>query len=271
MTGIFQIDWIFVDSIIIILLLLLLISVRIFKTTHRWRNSFSNKALEEIDILKIHEKIQNNYFITEKCKLTKNISTSEGSKNLPLILIVNAYYKRKLFRILTEGLVTYGFNVINLNVKKKSNFNDISTKRKMGDVWKSYISMLIDYIKTNEQVINTNYILINQSRPPVLNEAMFLESDNKCTILINPKLLMSISQNHNEKIKELFMIFSGKSRLFLQNKRLYKWLNICSNKENSKFNCLPIYKSRYSFKYYETILLGMIIDIITNELQKSEI
>ncbi|MFW9826377.1 MAG: hypothetical protein ACFFEY_02015 [Candidatus Thorarchaeota archaeon] len=277
MTSIFQIDWIFVDFIIIILLLLLLVSVRIFKTTHRWRKSFSNEALEEINMLKKHEDVQNKYFMTVKCSLTKNTSISKDSQNLPLVLVVSAYYKRKLLRILTEGLATYGFNVISLKVKKKNNIDAIPIDKKIEDAWNSYMTMLIDYIKINEQKINANYILINQSKPPVPYKVMISESNNKSTILINPKPIIPISKNVEEIIKEfslnlqLFTIFSGKSIFYLKNKRLNKWLEVHTNKNTNEFNFLPIYKAKYSFKYYETVVLGLIIDIITNVLPKSEI
>ncbi|GAG63501.1 unnamed protein product, partial [marine sediment metagenome] len=44
---IFQIDWIFWDTIIIFLLIIFLISVKIFKNTHRWRNFLSNPLIME--------------------------------------------------------------------------------------------------------------------------------------------------------------------------------------------------------------------------------
>ena len=46
--GIFHLDWITIDTVIIILLVILLILVKIYKTGARWRTPFSNEALEEI-------------------------------------------------------------------------------------------------------------------------------------------------------------------------------------------------------------------------------
>ncbi len=63
--DIYQIDWIFVDTIIIILLILLLVSVKIFKSTHRWRSSFSNAFLDRFHFAET-QKFFGNKFVTIK-------------------------------------------------------------------------------------------------------------------------------------------------------------------------------------------------------------
>ena len=144
MTSIFQVDWIFVDTVIIILLFLLLFSVKIFKITHRWRKSFSNQALEHYCHKRAREEFKNQYFLPKKWCLTANSSLKEESSKLPLILICRTVYNRKFLRILTEGLSTYGFNVINVKIKIKHILDNNTLKNMVNDEWKSLVSALID-------------------------------------------------------------------------------------------------------------------------------
>jgi len=75
--DIFQLDWIFIDTIIIVLLILLLLGVKLYKLTHRWRFSFSNEALEFISYRKPPLEINNQSISTSKWTLTRNISLRE--------------------------------------------------------------------------------------------------------------------------------------------------------------------------------------------------
>ena len=72
-TDIFQLDWIFIDTIIIILLILLLLGVKVYKLTHRWRFSFSNEALEYTIYRKPPLKINDQSISSSNWTLTRNI------------------------------------------------------------------------------------------------------------------------------------------------------------------------------------------------------
>lgn len=276
MTSIFQIDWIFVDTIIIILLFLLLFSVKIFKITHRWRKSFSNQALEHICLKKTREKVKNQEFLPKKWCLTTNTSLKEESSKLPLILICRTTYFRKFLRILTEGLSTYGFNVINVKIKIKHLPDNTTFESMVNDEWKSLLSVLIDDLKLPEFLINPKYILLNHSNSIIHWKHIFSDSNNKGVILINPKLknknLSEFSDfiKNNFKFARIYTIFSRKSILILKNKHIKKFLKVVAPQRTDNLKFLTIKKANYSFKYYETIVLGMIIDIIETKLLKSK-
>ena len=160
MTSIFQVDWIFVDTVIIILLFLLLFSVKIFKITHRWRKSFSNQALEHNCHKKVRKEFKNQYIFPKKWCLTTNSSLKEESGKLPLILVCRTAYNRKFLRILTEGLSTYGFNVINLRLKIGLDKNNTLFDKTLIANIRHLISNVIDFFKEKDSEFNFNYILL---------------------------------------------------------------------------------------------------------------
>ena len=276
MTSIFQIDWIFVDIIIIILLFLLLFSVKIFKMTYRWRKSFSNQALEHNCHKKVRKEFKNQYIFPKKWCLTTNSSLKEESGKLPLILICRTVYNRKFLRILTEGLSTYGFNVINVKIKIKHIADKTTFENLVNDEWKSLISALINEFNQTKFLINPKYFLLDQSNSNIYWKHNLLDSNNMGVILINPRLNKKNSLAYYDIIKnntinaQIFTIFSRKSIFFFKNKHLIKLLRIITPQRNDNLKYLTIKKANYSFKYYETIVLGMIIDIIENKLLKSK-
>lgn len=277
MTSIFQIDWISVDIIIIILLLLLLFSVKMFKITHRWRYSFSNQALEHICFSQAREKSKNQIFLTKKWCLTRNSSLKENFSNLPLILIFRTNYKRKLLRVFTEGLSSYGFNVINIKAKINHIPDSRTLEKTLIDEWNSLISAIFDDFKLTEVMIKSKYILISHSKSIISYKQILSGSDSKGAILINPKLNKKISSDYYNIFKnnsingQIYTIFSRKSTFIFKNKHLIKFLKEITPQKNNILKHLTIEKATYSFKYYETIVLGMIIDIIENKLLKSKI
>jgi hypothetical protein len=177
---------------------------------------------------------------------------------------------------LTEGLSTYGFNVINIKVKIKHIPDDILLENAVNDEWKSLLSTIVDDFKLAEFQINSKYILINHSNSIIYWKHILSDSNNMGIILINPKLNKKNSLGYYDIIKnnltntQIYMIFSSKSILILKNKRLIKFLKLIAPQKTDNLKFLTIKKANYSFKYYETIVLGMIIDIIENKLLKSK-
>ncbi|MFX0038961.1 MAG: hypothetical protein ACFFCY_09700 [Promethearchaeota archaeon] len=276
MTSIFQIDWITVDIIIIILLVLLLFSVKIFKNTHRWRYSFSNQALEHICFKQEDKSKKSKKILTNKWCLTTNSSFKKNYDNLPLILILRTTYKRKLLRAFTEGLCSYGFNVIGIKAKVKHMPNNETFRKIFIDEWKSLISTILDDFKLKEVVSKSKFILIAYSKSITSSRLFLSNSDNKGVILINPKLYKKDSSGNEEIFRsnlintQIFPIFSRKSIFFFKNKHLKRLSKQVISQEDNNLKYLTIEKATYSFKYYETIVLGMLIDIIENKLLKSE-
>lgn len=270
MTSIFQIDWIFVDTIIIILLILLLLSVKIFKLTHRWRYSFSNQALEHKCFLQTQVKAKNNIFLTKKWYLTRNSTQQE--RDLPLILIFKMNYKRKLLRILTEGLSSYGFTIISVKAKIKHIPDSNVFEKAVVNEWKALTSAIIGNFKHTE-IISPKFVLLNGSKSIFPFIQILSNSDNIGAILINPR----IDKKHYSGIfrksaiaSQIYSIFSRKSILIFKNKHLIRFLNEIYPLKDNVIKYITIEKATNSFKYYETILLGIIIDILENKLLKSK-
>jgi hypothetical protein len=272
MTSIFQIDWITVDTIIIVLLLLLLFSVKLFKTTYRWRYSFSNQALEYISLSHTPSKGKNQIISLKNLSLTRNIILKKNESHTPLIIILRKNRKRKLLRVFTEGLSSYGFNVINMKVKIKHITDTKTLKKAFIDEWKSLISNIMDNFKMTEVMRKPKYILITHSKFIISYKQILSDSNIKGVILINPTLKRKRASEYNFLFKnnsinaQIYMIFSGKSIMFFRNKHLENFLEERGHRKNNTLKHSTIKKATYSFKFYETIILSMLIDIIENKL-----
>ncbi|MFW9818693.1 MAG: hypothetical protein ACFFE5_03705, partial [Candidatus Thorarchaeota archaeon] len=261
-----QIDWITIDIIIIILLLLLLIGVRIFKIIHRWRYSFSNEALEYTKFSSLREKRKDQIILLKKWYLTRNSTIKHNT--FPLILILRTKSNSKLLKIITEGLSSYGFDVINIKFKFKHKSENETFENSFINEYLSLISDLFETFKMRETLIKSNYIIINYSKKLIHYNQIVKNSENKGIITINPLITNKfLTETHkffknNSTSSKVYTIFSRKSIFYFKNKNLKRYLK--NNPPRTKFhpNCLTIENASNSFKYYETILLGIIIDII---------
>ena len=94
-------------------------------------------------------------------------------------------------------------------------------------------------------------------------------------VLVNPKLNTVNIKNFSEILSckdlksQLFVIFSKKSNIILNNKNLKIFLEEFPKQNINNLRLLTLEKAKNSFKYYETILLGIIIDLIENNSLKS--
>ncbi|MFX0106541.1 MAG: hypothetical protein ACFE75_13785 [Candidatus Hodarchaeota archaeon] len=275
--DIFQIDWIFVDTIIIVLLFLLLIGVRIFKSTHRWRVAFSNEALEYYTFPDAHKTVGNHFFHSKKWSFVRDSSLKEKCSKKPLILVLRTNYKRRLLRILSEGLASNGFNIITVSIKFKNYPDSNILEKGLTDELTSLISSIINHFKETDLIKNLNYILLNHSKSFFPYKAIMTDSKNKGMILINPKInnknLINFHNVIDNKLSNnpLYTIFSRKSRFILTNKNLKSLLNEFPSKLLTGLKIITLHKARNTFKYYETVVLGIIIDIVENKILKSKI
>jgi len=266
--DIFHLDWIFIDSIIIIILLLVLICVKIFKERSRWRSSLSNESLEiftpnklDIDLKTIHITVKNWSFI-------RNISFKGVETSKPIIFIIRTKKKRKLLYTLTEGLTSYGFNVCILNLKIRAYQEYNSLENPIQEEIRSIISTLLNHFEQNKSIMNSNYILINYLESEIFFNSILSDTKNFGMILINPKInsinIASIYDKLNQTNLEssICVIFSKKSILIMKNKNLKRFLKIVPLENNNHLRFLTLEKARKSFKHYETILLGIIVNQI---------
>ena len=214
--DIYQIDWIFVDTIIIILLILLLVSVKIFKSTHRWRSSFSNAFLDRFHFAETQKFVGNKFVTIKKIQLIRDSSLKKQNDQNPVILILRTNHRRKLLRILSEGLGTNGFNIISSKIDIKNNPDDYKLEKTITDELTALISTIINWYKKKDPNINQNYIMLNQSGLKLPYKAILEDTRNKGIILINPKVnninykkFLNVYDNSIKKNK-FYIIFSKK-------------------------------------------------------------
>jgi len=272
--DIFHVDWIFWDTIIIILLLLLLIGVKIYKNSHRWRLSFSNEALQKhfYNNLAGGENLNINKMI-ENWSLIENINFKDEKLIKPTIILIRTNRKRRFFSILTEGLCSYGYNIINIRLNLPIRKKDNILNKTIQENLRKIICLIIKYINQKVRNIDSKYIVINYSDPELFYISLLDDENNLGIIMVNPKVNNTNLESYlpaqkKENIKHhLFFVFSRKSNFAMNNLNQKRFLKKVLPKNEEYFNYLLIKKARRSFKYYETILLSVIIDLIENKFQ----
>jgi hypothetical protein len=273
LSKIFQVNWVFIDGIIIFLLFLLLISVKIFKSTHRWRLKFSNNALESYFLPKSFNRGLDQSILIKHGSLTRNSSIFKNFQKFPTILNVRTKFKKHLSHIITEGLSSYGFNIINLKIKvdfRVKNSKDIIEK----EIHNLISSVIAHYIR-EEIIILPHYILLAYSRFLVPTKKIISDPMNKGLLYINPRLNKGEIRDNKDifinlpQHPQMFYIFSRRYFFLLNNPHLKHFISELPKDLTSKAELITLEKSTRSFKYYETVLLGMIIDIIQNKILKS--
>ncbi len=269
---IFRLDWVYIDSIIIILLIVLLIGVKIFKLGFRWRSSFSNEGIIQLNF-KISDNILKGTKIkVKKWNLVKKTNLLEKSQSIPLIVIIRTNYKKRLVHILTEGIVSNGFNVLNLKLKISLCSSCGLLDALKPEEKKKIINSIQNFLKEQGMFLNSTYYIINCSKSFLSLNPLISDSNNKGMILINPHINFVNQKKILEILKlrdltpTLHFIFSKKSNIVKSNKNLKRF-----KAKFSKFSpdLLVIERSTRSFKYYETILLGVLIPILNKILTKS--
>ncbi|MHA1149289.1 MAG: hypothetical protein ACTSR8_13725 [Promethearchaeota archaeon] len=221
---IFTLDWILIDIYIILLLIVFLITVKIFKYTNRWRSSTSSFSLQSIILTQ------------DSCKIRITTNKNVDDKLFSIIIIVTRT-KKKLASVLSEGLASYGYKIIMIQIKKESNLEYNLLKQRIKD------------FELQE------YILINFNKKFVPNSFLFNNNKNLLSLLINNSIDLSVLESSNQIIS----IDSEKIFLFRKRKRKI---------ENNKNN-LIISDATNSFKFYETILFGKILEILNRNLIKT--
>ena len=266
--DVFQLDWIFIDTFIIFLLILLLLGVKIYKKTHRWRSTVSNQNLKTFSYSNDLKVKTDNLIRIKKCELIKNDTLKKEQKRLPTIVILNNTYKKKLITILIEGLGSYGFNLIHLKFKILSNLIHNSSNQKIY----SLISNILLFFKNKSLIEKRSYIVLNYINPHLPLDLFFSDNNNDGIIQINPKLSKLNTKDYENLLNyfnsdsRIFAIFSKRSICFIKNKNLRCFMDRLNFKNRHLKKLLIIEKAQNTFKYYETILLGMIIDIIENDI-----
>lgn len=275
--NLFQFDWIIIDTVVIILLIVFLVSVKIFKERFRWRSTLSNIALEQFIFDKQSLELTNQNIIVKNISITVNNVLKSKNMLKPSIVIFRSTKNKRLVKVLTEGLASYGFDVINITLNIKSFDSSESIKKQIQEEFNHQISSVLNFFKLKQLITNSSYLTINYHKSKVFLNSIIYDKNNAGMILINPKFEIidqkKIAEiiDKKEVLSKLFIIFSENSSTFLTNKNLNKFLTYLADYYSLKSNLLIVDKSKSSFKYYETILLGIIINLIESNILKSQV
>jgi hypothetical protein len=252
--DIFRVDWLLISGIISVILIIFLIGVNILKKLYRWRFSFSNENLEKTTITsslsdgpKISKWIKKRTLIYPK--------DSNTSTELATIIIYRSFRKFMLLNALTEGLSSYGFNIINVWFKKQTENNEI------GNISKSIFSKIIELHNDANSRLCNKYFIITSSKIPLNKDYELIDSDNLGVIIINPNMKEEDIVKISERSK-FYGIISEKLILFVRNPNLKRILKLSKEKNSKKIKIKVIKSAKRSFRYYETILLGELIKIV---------
>ena len=254
--DIFRVDWIFIDSVISITLIILLIGINILKWFYRWRISLSNKNLaKSVSKIPLFESV--NFSLTVKKWSLIYPKHTTYSKNLPTIFILRMHRKFMLLNALAEGLSTYGFNIVNLWIQRPKNM--VSNEKNK----QTFYTEIINYLNENSFNLNCDYSILAFRKIPFGNGNDLFDTNTKSFIILNPNMnekdLVRLSQS-----ALLYSILSEKSILFFRNPNLKRMLQLKKDIHSGNFKIRVIKGAKKSFKYYETILLGEMINFFDN-------
>ncbi len=272
--DIFRVDWILVDTIIIILLVLLLIGVKIFKEAYRWRFSLSNEFLTRTTAKALSFNLDRPSIYIKKWNLTKSKVIQEEISSKPSIFIIRTHRKQMLLKILTEGLSTYGFNVVNIWLKIKADKGKNKTIRDIEREIQQIILSFLSILNQDLHLLSQRYVVVNFDKKIIPYNFITKDSNSVKLILINLRLnlanlkIMQTLETVSNPQFQLFIIFSERLNPFFKNRNSNKKiLNDKSLKNSNKFKYHTIQKAKSTFKYYETVLLSIIIKNIDNKIR----
>jgi len=267
--NIFQVDWITVDIIIIELLILLLISVKVLKELYRWRFFYSNAStirrvnnLSEINA-------QFSTISIKTCTLTMvNVFQQEEFRK-PTLIIIRRYRKLMLLKALTEAFCSFGYNVLNVRLKTMTRSGKLEMTSVIEKELQHVFPVIFKFYNQKVEVLNQIYNVIDCNKRLLPFNILSENSDCRNLILINPRLnsrnleVIMTLLNDSKKYPQLFTIFSEKINLFLKNTKFEKILRINEAFKNSKYSIIQ--KARSTFKYYETVLLSVVMRYIEKQ------
>ncbi len=265
--SIFQLNWVVIDCIIILILVLILISVKIYKNAYRWRRSYSNESLESTYYKKLPIVLKTQSIFPSKISVIKNKLINHSNIAYPVIFFLRTNNKQKIPRILTEGLCSYGYSVISAKFKVNPCPGcDLMDSIVTNEI-KYVLSAIINYFKDNNLISNNKIVVINYGENLLAYEAVLIDKALGI-VVINPILNALTNRNFiiitNKKdlISRVYVIFSEKKLFRSKNDNIMKFKANFIKPTVDNLNFLEITDANNFFKYYETLLLGILIDLI---------
>jgi hypothetical protein len=260
--DIFRLDWIFIDTLVVISLLLFLIWAKLFKKKFRWRSENTNISLEHIELESSEFLVKPKNITINKIDIIRNKSYLNNSfMETPIILIKNKQ-KVKLLNILTEGLTSYGYTVISLEIRFNSNRKKVIKEIELHQELFEIISQILNILKKEFKFIDSKYLILNYNALLSNFAAIISDKNNAGSIFINPKCSINdknLFSGFNLKDANVSIISNKEKNLLSPHKNFKKLLKNFSDNDILRYDLFIIENSRRSFKYYETILLGIII------------
>lgn len=265
-SSIFQIDWITIDINIIILLILLLITVKIFKEVYRWRFFYTNTST-----IQRHDTFwdNNNQFSTiciKKCTLTVSSVYQQEDAIKPTIIIIRRNRKRMLLKALTEAFITLGYSVITIQIRTLTNIRIKKFTSEAEEELDQIIPSVVKFYHHENDIKNKDYNVIDINQRLLPYDLLLKKSNCKNLIVINP-LLKSCNLevivklvNNSNNYPQLITIFSENLNPIFKNKKVDKIILDKKTFRNTKYSVIK--KAKSTFKYYETLLLSIIIRYI---------
>lgn len=273
---IFQIDWVFWDTIIIFLLIIFLISVKIFKNTHRWRNFLSNplimeKKTKNFEIQCGEQEIFRISFTLFE-SIINDVAENNNNKTSNLLII----FKKRRYN-------TYPYAEALASIDLKVVFIDFKKVRKVEGKKLVKIKISGELIDKISKAIYIHFIDIGDG--PEYQKIVFLFPyltiqflkistltnffDKFFLILSNFSKNYEILKNFlNQEIidkKKLYFIIPLKRLLKLDEDQLNRINRLKDNYKIHEKNILILEKSFKSLKNYETIIIGFILNNIFNK------
>ena len=199
-----------------------------------------------------------------ECMGWGGVSRKTIFKFIPMIY---KHHKSKLIKALTEGFASYGYIVINIKVKIKQGSSAKKLKGLIFEEFQSFIKLVFDFFNQKRLIHNPEYSIIDISRAQIPIQAYLSEQMNRKIIKVNPKIRKKNFReiwNFESDFQNVFYIFSRRSLIFLKNKSLTKLSKNNLKVRPGGIEIAVLDKSNRNFKYYETVLLGLIIDDIDN-------
>ncbi len=273
---IFQIDWFFWGTVIIFLLIIFLISVKIFKNTHRWRNFLSNPLIMENKTKNFEiqcgeqEIFRISFTLFES--IINDVAENNNNKTSNLLII----FKKRRYN-------TYPYAEALASIDLKVVFIDFKKVRKVEGKKLVKIKISGELIDKISKAIYIHFIDIGDG--PEYQKIVFLFPNRtiqflKISTLTNFfdkffLILSNFSENYeilknflNQDIinkKKLYFIIPLKRLLKLDEDQLNRINRLKDNYKIPEKNILILEKSFKSLKNYETIIIGFILNNIFNK------
>lgn len=273
---IFQIDWVFWDTIIIFLLIIFLISVKIFKNTHRWRNFLSNPLIMEnktknFEIQCGEKEIFRISFTLFESKIN-DIAENNNNKTSNLLII----FKKRRYNTYpyAEALASIDLKVVFIDFKKVRKVEGkklVKIKISGGLIDKISKAIYIHFIDIGDgpeyqKIVflfpNLTIQFLKISTLTNFFDKFFLILSNFSE---NYEILKNFLNQDIIDIKKLYFIIPLKRLLKLDEDQLNKINRLKDNYKIHEKNILILEKSFKSLKNFETIIIGFILNNIFNK------